>query len=307
MQIPEFGFLNRSFKDYYMKKSIQLLSLILLTGSLFGQKQFTAKAIPAKAASFYHPFFENILVSGQWIGEVYTPSGMELNLTNGSGTFAQFDPSSNECNFKFKGNTTNGIWNGYIYYMEKTKKGNLFIEGEFKDGLPNGKMICRLSDGNYIAGTFMAGKSFEKVSLQKDKQAKSAYCNGFDFIQFLKNDASQLSKFTRETEVDDPLYGAAILLSNIATVSDKHSTIDQFLECAKLSQAVKLINNPEFAMAGADAVKAVFGNPLWKDKTIEDLQDQLKEYLVLRNYENLAQSDEFISFLGCQIEESRRW
>ena len=280
--------------------------MVILGVKCFSQHDLTNKTIPTKSASFYHPFFDNKLVSGQWIGDVYTPTGQEMKLTNGSGTFALFDPKSNEILFKFKGNTLNGIWDGYIYYLEKSKRGNLYIEGEFKSGLPNGKVICKLMNGSYFAGTFQFGKSYDKISFLKNGEALSSYCNGFDFMQYLKNDTSQFQKCKRESNLNDPLYGAAIILSNIAAVSDKHASIEKFLECVRLNDVEIFIKNPDFSLAGSEAIKSVINNTLWKNESLEEIQERLKQALLEQKYENLSKSIEFISFLSCLIEESRK-
>ncbi len=290
-----------------MDKRLIILMLLLLAKTGIGQHEVTNKSIPTHLASFYHPFFDNKLVSGQWIGDVYIPTGLDVNLTNGTGTFALLDPKSNEILLKFKGNTINGIWDGYIYYLEKSKRGNLFIEGNFKGGLPNGKIICKLNNGTYFAGTFQFGKSFEKISLVKNNEVISTYCNGFDFMQYMKKDIAQLQKCKRETTLDDPLYGAAIIISSIATMSDKHTKIDKFMECVMLNDVEIFVKNPDFALVGAEAIKSVLKNPMWKDHSLDEIQDQLKQALIESQFEHLSKSIEFISFLGCLLEESRKW
>lgn len=288
-----------------MKKGF-VVGIILVFFKLgYGQHDFTKKSIPIQVASFYHPFFDNKLVSGQWIGEVFTPSGLQVQLTNGSGTFALRDSISNEVVLKFKGNTTNGIWDGYVYYFEKSTQGNFYIEGYFKSGLPNGKVICKLNDENYIAGTFDKGKSFEKISVRRKDAVMSTYCNGFDFMLYLKNDTAQFDKCKRTVPLDDPLYGAAIFLSQIASVSDKHAGIEKFMECMKLNEVELFVRNSDFAEIASDAIKEIMMSENWKNKTLEDIQEQLKLTFVKKHYENLANSEGFISFLGCLIEESR--
>lgn len=290
-----------------MKSSLIILVLLIQVKLVFCQHDVMIKSIPTKFASFYHPLFENKLVSGQWIGDVYTPKGLDINLINGSGTFVLMDPNTKEVLFKFKGNADHGIWNGYMYYLEKSKRGNLFVEGNFKSGLLHGKVICKLIDGSYFAGTFHFGESNDKISLRKNNELLSTYCSGFNFMQFLKNESSQWQKCKRETTLDDPLYGAAIIISNIATLADKHTSIDKFMECVRLNDVEIFIKNPDFAMVGAEAIKSILKNPFWKDLSQEEIQFHLKHAVIENKYENLSKSFEYLSFLGCVIEESRKW
>jgi hypothetical protein len=290
-----------------MKRILVFLILFPLGKHSICQNQTTPKSIPTKSASFYNPFLNNKLVSGQWIGDVYTPSGSEVKLTNGTGTFSIFNSQKNEFNLKFKGNTVNGIWDGYIYYMEKSNKGSLFIEGNFKSGLPHGQVICRFNDGNYFAGTFQFGKAYERISFSRNDEAISTFCEGFDLMQYINKDTSQFRHCKREMALNDPLYGAAIMISNIAEVSDKHVSIEKFLECVKLNDVEIFIKNPDFALAGAEAIKKVIKNPLWKNHSLEEIQEELLQAIVELKYENLSRSIEFISFLACVIEESRKW
>jgi hypothetical protein len=271
----------------------------------YGQHDFTKKSIPIQEASFYHPFLDNKLVSGQWIGNVFTPEGLQMQLTNGSGIFTLRDPQSDEVVLKFKGNTTNGIWDGYVYYFEKSSQGSFYIEGDFKSGMPNGKVICKLNDDSYIAGTFLEGKSFEKISVRKKNEATSTYCNGFDFMKYLKEDTAQLEKCKREVPLDDALYGAAIIMSHIASVSDQHTSIDKFMECMRLNEMEHFVKNPEYAEIAGKAIKGLMIRENWKRISLEDIQEQLKQTFIQKHYEHLASSEGYISFIGCLIEESR--
>ncbi len=274
---------------------------------LYCQSEFTTKSVLSKNAAFYHPLYDQKLVNGLWIGEVYNPKGLTLNLTDGPGLFSMYDTSNSNLYQRFKGKTVNGIWDGYIYYHEQTKEGNLFLEGEFKGGLPHGKIICCLDDNRFLAGTFHYGYSYNKISLYKTPEPVSLFCNGFDFLKFIKNDSSQLINCARETSLDDPLYACAIIISRLASFSEKHPSIDKFLECMRLNEVEPLLQSPEYSKAGADVIQFIMNNQFWKDFSLEEIQELCKVKLKDNHYENLSESLQFVSFLSCLMEECRKW
>lgn len=245
---------------------------------------------------------------GTWSGEIifigYDP------YAHGYGTFKVVNPKNPNQWYRYVGNLKEGNMHGYGAYYEHHPNSSCLIEGEFKDGHLHGKCVVKTSSGSYIAGNFRYGKLYGKGALKASgTKLLKLDCNGLDLGRSMRTGVV-LNDFPCTREYDsggDLLIGAAMVISALAILSDNHTTIGDFLNCATQFGVSNVIKNPVYAGAASEAINSLYNNNKysWANMSSNSIQNILSDELKSSGHTHLSNSISFLSYLQCLLEDSK--
>jgi hypothetical protein len=133
-------------------------------------------------------------------------------------------------------------------------------------------------------------------------------CNGLDLIKLINSQYSSGSiPCEKINKSSDILIGAAILISAFYLTTEKHSSLNDILNCASQYGVSELAGNPVYAAAASEAINSLFNKKKysWENMAEGTIQNFLQEELKNKGYGSLSNSVSFLTYLSCLVEDAK--